>query len=149
VTRYADPHDVVRLGPTRLARFLTRYSHGQWREPKAAALLQVARQSLSLWDGDGMDFAALAADIALEADEPVGHVSVNTRAALDRPDPIRHALTYSSITAWPSVSVPNRPVPTIDSSLVMTSIVTDRLCGSIPMTTRIGAFLRLSSEREP
>jgi len=69
LARYADPHDVIRLGPTRLARFLIRYSHGQWREPKEAALLQVARQSLSVWDGDGMDFAALAADIALEAEQ--------------------------------------------------------------------------------
>ncbi|MFC5041818.1 hypothetical protein [Ornithinimicrobium kibberense] len=32
--------------------------------------------------------------------------------------------------------MPNRPLPTIASSAVMTSIVTLRLCGSIPITTR-------------
>lgn len=69
LARYADPNDLIRLGPTRLARFLIRYSHGQWREPKAAALLEVARQSLTLWDREGMDFAALAADIAVEAEQ--------------------------------------------------------------------------------
>jgi len=31
--------------------------------------------------------------------------------------------------------VPNRPPPTISSTPVITSIVTDRLCGSMPITT--------------
>ncbi|GAB3061420.1 hypothetical protein GCM10027053_24640 [Intrasporangium mesophilum] len=75
LARYADPHDLIRLGPTRLTRFLIRYSHGQWREPKAAALIHAARQSLALWEPtgpagtNGMDFAALAADIAIEAEQ--------------------------------------------------------------------------------
>jgi transposase len=69
LARYANPHDLVRLGPSRLARFLIRYSHGQWRQAKATALIQVARDSLALWGQDGMDFAALAADVAVEADQ--------------------------------------------------------------------------------
>lgn len=69
LARYANPNDLIRLGLTRLARFLIRYSHGQWREAKAAALLQVARQSLALWDQEGMNFAALGADIAVEAQQ--------------------------------------------------------------------------------
>ena len=51
------------------SRFLIRFSHGQWRQPKADALLQVARDSLALWEGDGMDLAALAVDVALEAEQ--------------------------------------------------------------------------------
>ena len=39
----------------------------------------------------------------------------------------------------PSRSVPNRPPPTTASSAAITSIVTDRLCGSIPITTRAAA----------
>ena len=69
LARYADPNDLIRLGLARLSRFLIRYSHGQWREAKAAALLEVARQSLALWGQDGMDFAALSADIAVEAEQ--------------------------------------------------------------------------------
>jgi len=38
--------------------------------------------------------------------------------------------------AYPSRSVPNRPPPTTVSSAVITAIVVERLCGSIPMTTR-------------
>lgn len=69
LTRYANPHDLLRLGPARLSRFLIRYSHGQWRQAKADALLQVARDSVALWGADGVDFAALAADIAVEAEQ--------------------------------------------------------------------------------
>jgi hypothetical protein len=69
LARYANPHDLVRLGPSRLARFLIRYSHGLWRQAKATALIQVARDALALWGEDGMDFAALAADVAVEADQ--------------------------------------------------------------------------------
>ena len=52
-----------------MGRFLRRYSHGQWREGKAAELIDAAQQTLALWDREGMDFAALAADIALEAEQ--------------------------------------------------------------------------------
>jgi hypothetical protein len=46
-------------------------------------------------------------------------------------------------------SVPNRPVPTTDSSPDITSIVTDRLWGSIPITTCADVLPVLSSELEP
>ncbi len=69
LARYADPNTVIRLGQARLGRFLRRYSHGHWREGKAAELIAAAHQSLQLWDGDGMDFAELGADIAVEAEQ--------------------------------------------------------------------------------
>lgn len=37
LTRYADPHAVVRLGRARLTRFLIGRSRGAWREDRAAA----------------------------------------------------------------------------------------------------------------
>ena len=69
LSRYADPHTLVRLGRKRLAQFLIRFSHGQWRHEKADALIGAARESIQLWDGHGIDFTALAADVALEADQ--------------------------------------------------------------------------------
>ena len=73
LTRYADPHAVIRLGQARLTRFLIGRSRGAWREDRAAALIAAARESLALWtlaDGsDGMDFAELATDIAHEAEQ--------------------------------------------------------------------------------
>lgn len=69
LTRYADPHVVIRLGHARLARFLARHSHGWWAEDHAARLLAAARETLQLWGPDGMDFAELAADIAIEAEQ--------------------------------------------------------------------------------
>ena len=47
-----------------------------------------------------------------------------------------HRFTYSLIARKPSTSVPKRPPSRTLSSAVITSIVTDRLCGSIPITTR-------------
>jgi hypothetical protein len=46
-----------------------------------------------------------------------------------------HCFTAASMAWYPAGSVPYRPPPTTVSSLVMISIVADRLCGSIPMTT--------------
>lgn len=66
LARYADPNAVIRLGQARLARFLRRYSRGHWREGKAAELIAAAQESLRLWDADGLDFAELAADIAVQ-----------------------------------------------------------------------------------
>ncbi|WP_094275530.1 IS110 family transposase [Rhodococcus sp. OK302] len=65
--RYADPTSILRLGPARLTRFLIRYSRGAWRDEHARTLLAAARESLELWGPDGIDFAELAADIAVEA----------------------------------------------------------------------------------
>lgn len=72
LARYADPHTVIRLGKARLTRFLIGRSRGAWREDRAAALIVAAQETLALWDtgdGDGMDFAELAADIAHEAEQ--------------------------------------------------------------------------------
>ncbi|WP_234808042.1 IS110 family transposase [Mycolicibacillus trivialis] len=72
LARYADPHAVIRLGQARLSRFLIGRSRGAWREDRAAVLILAAKETLALWDtgdGDGMDFAELAADIAHEAEQ--------------------------------------------------------------------------------
>ena len=71
LARYADPNAVIRLGQARLARFLRRHSRGHWRQGKAAELIGAAQESLRLWDGEGMDFAELAADIAVEAEQAI------------------------------------------------------------------------------
>lgn len=63
---YACPHTVKRLGRARLARFLYRHSRGAWGEEKADELLQVADDTLALWEGE-LDFGDLADDIAIEA----------------------------------------------------------------------------------
>ena len=72
LARYADPHSLIRLGHARLTRFLSRYSHGAWRDHHATMLLTAAQESLQLW-GSGadarIDFAELAADIATEAEQ--------------------------------------------------------------------------------
>jgi len=68
LARYADPTALLRLGPARLTRFLIRFSRGAWRENHAQLLLAAARESVQLW-GDGIDFAELAADIAVEAEQ--------------------------------------------------------------------------------
>ena len=63
---------MIRLGHARLTRFLIRHSRGAWRESYATAILAAARESLQLW-GSGaearIDFAELAADIAVEAEQ--------------------------------------------------------------------------------
>ena len=69
LARYGDPHSLLRLGKARLSRFLIRHSRGQWREQQAQALLTAARQSVALWGPDGLDFAELAADVAVEAEQ--------------------------------------------------------------------------------
>jgi hypothetical protein len=53
-----------------------------------------------------------------------------------------HCFTSASIARNPGASVAYRPPPRTDSSPAMTSMVAERLCGSIPMTTWfIAAFL--------
>jgi len=64
---YADPHDVLRLGRARLARFCYRHSRGAWGEDEADGLLAAARATLALWGTEGLDYPSLAEDIALEA----------------------------------------------------------------------------------
>jgi len=67
--RYADPHAVIRLGQARLARFFIRHSRGAWRDDHAEALVAAARETLTLWGPEGMEFAELAGDIAVEAQQ--------------------------------------------------------------------------------
>jgi transposase len=69
LARYGDPTTVLRLGHARLTRFLIRHSRGAWREDKAEQILHAARESVALWGKDGIDFAELAADIAVEAEQ--------------------------------------------------------------------------------
>lgn len=64
--RYANPHKLLRLGEKRLTEFLSRHSHGHWKDDKAAALREAATQSIALWPDDAIDFDELAADIASE-----------------------------------------------------------------------------------
>lgn len=71
LTRYADPHAVLRLGQARLARFLQARSRGQYGQAPAQGLIVAARETLALWGTDGIDFAELAADIALEAEQAI------------------------------------------------------------------------------
>ena len=52
-----------------------------------------------------------------------------------------HRPANRSMAAAPSRSVAKRPRSSTVSSAAITSTVTDRLCGSIPMTTRSGRLL--------
>lgn len=69
LTRYGDPNTLLRLGHARLTRFLIRHSRGAWREEHADRLIAAARETLQLWSAGGLDFAELAADIAVEAEQ--------------------------------------------------------------------------------
>lgn len=65
---YADPARLRRLGRARLARLMIKTSRGAWREGHAEGLLTAAAQAEALWDAaGGIDFVAIAADIACEA----------------------------------------------------------------------------------
>lgn len=68
LARYPNPEALVGLGQTRLAAFVDKHSRGHWGVEHAARLLAAARESLALWAG-GLDFAALAADIMVEAEQ--------------------------------------------------------------------------------
>lgn len=71
LTRYADPYAVIRLGETRLTRFLQARSRGQYGPVPARALIAASKETLALWGPDGMDFAELASDIAVEAEQAI------------------------------------------------------------------------------
>lgn len=64
---YADPHQVKRLGRARLARWFARYSRGAWGDERAGEVVAAAEATLALWGDEGLDFVALADDIAAEA----------------------------------------------------------------------------------
>lgn len=67
LARYAKPVKVKRLGKARLAEFLRRSSRGAWHHERAQAVIDAADITLWLWGDGGIDFDALAADIATEA----------------------------------------------------------------------------------
>lgn len=71
LARYGDPHAVLRLGEARLTRFLKARSRGQYGPGPAAALIAAAKETLALWGPEGMDFAELGADIAVEAEQAI------------------------------------------------------------------------------
>jgi transposase len=64
---YANPHQVKRLGAARLARWFQHHSRKAWGPERAAAIVAAAEATLAIWGNDGLDFEALAADIAAEA----------------------------------------------------------------------------------
>jgi hypothetical protein len=64
---YANPHHIKRLGAARLARWFQHHSRKAWGADRARAIVDAAEASIALWGNDGLDFEALAADIAVEA----------------------------------------------------------------------------------
>lgn len=68
LARYGHPLKIKNLGKARLAEFLRSSSRGAWHHERAAEIMAAAETTVRLWGGpDGMDFDALAADIAAEA----------------------------------------------------------------------------------
>jgi transposase len=64
---WANPHQVKRLGRARLARWFQRQTRKAWGDRRADAVLAAAEATLALWGPAGLDYEALAADIATEA----------------------------------------------------------------------------------
>jgi transposase len=67
LTLYANPHQVKRLGAARLARWFQHHTRKAWGPERAQAVIDAAHATIALWGNDGLDFEALAADIAAEA----------------------------------------------------------------------------------
>jgi len=68
LARYANPHQVKRLGRSRLARWFQHHTRKAWGERRADAVVSAAEATIELWGPDGMDWESLAADIAVEAE---------------------------------------------------------------------------------
>lgn len=64
---WANPHQVKRMGRARLARWFQRETRKAWGERRADAVVAAAGATLALWGSDGLDYDALASDIAIEA----------------------------------------------------------------------------------
>lgn len=64
---YGNPHQVKRLGRARLARWFQRQTRKAWGPERADAVVAAAEATLALWGPTGLDWDALAADIAIEA----------------------------------------------------------------------------------
>ena len=54
LSRWGDPQQVLRLGQSRLTRWLIRQSHGLWREHKAQAIIAGAKATVELWGPEAM-----------------------------------------------------------------------------------------------
>ena len=67
LARYAHPHQVKRLGQARLGRWFQHHTRRAWGPERAAAVIAAAEETIALWGDDGLDYEALAADIACEA----------------------------------------------------------------------------------
>lgn len=67
LANYANPHQVKRLGRARLARWFQHHTRKAWGPERAQAVIDAAEATIALWGNDGLDFEALAADIAAEA----------------------------------------------------------------------------------
>lgn len=91
--RFADPRALKKVGRKRLAALLIRVSRGNWREDKADELLAAANETLELWAAGGLDFPALAEDIAIEVrliqqlDDELAAVEARIEALYNDADP--------------------------------------------------------------
>ncbi|HUG83840.1 MAG TPA: IS110 family transposase [Euzebya sp.] len=106
---YADPAKLRRYGKARLTHRMAKASRGAWGQEHAEALLAAAADAEALWDAaGGIDFAAIAADIACEARQAqqlTGEIAaVEARleklyAAADPAGIIRSAPMVATVTA--------------------------------------------------
>ena len=65
--RWADPHELVKAGKSRITKVIATVSHGHLGAPRAAEWLAAAHDSLELYgDHPGVAFAELAAEVATE-----------------------------------------------------------------------------------
>jgi transposase len=64
---WANPHVVKRIGRARLARWFQRQTRKAWGQRRADAVVSAAEATLALRSPTGLDYEALAADIAVEA----------------------------------------------------------------------------------
>lgn len=67
-TRWANPYLPGQAdGKARLGRWFQRQTRRAWGDNRAAEVVAAAETTLTLWGPRGLDFEALAADIAVEA----------------------------------------------------------------------------------
>ena len=71
--KWADPRALKKAGPKRVAALMTKVSRGQWGDDKARQLLAVADETLALWQGGGLDYTELAADIEVRSIVAIGN----------------------------------------------------------------------------
>lgn len=67
LVRWANPHQVKRMGRARLQHWFERQSRNGKSDHHADGVVDAAEATLELWGHDGLDYESLAADIAAEA----------------------------------------------------------------------------------